>query len=77
MCIGVPVQIVEISDNDALGEIDGVQQRINIDLVPEVKEGDFVLLHAGCAVQILNKREAKKNIRLMNRIIKGKTEKKG
>ncbi len=68
MCIGVPVKIVEITNSEALVELDGVQQRINIDLVSGVKKGDYVLLHVGCAVQKVNKKEAKRTLELMKQL---------
>ena len=68
MCIGVPVKIIEIDGSKALVELDGVQKWINIDLVPEVKKGNYVLLHAGCAIQKVNKKEAKRTLNLLKQL---------
>ena len=68
MCIGVPVKIVEIDGSEALAELDGVQQKINIDLIEGLKKGNYVLLHAGCAIQIINEKEAKRNLNLMKKL---------
>ena len=68
MCIGVPVKIIKINGSEALVELDGVQQWINIDLVPEVEKGNYVLLHAGCAIQKVNEKEAKRTLNLLKKL---------
>lgn len=70
MCIGVPVKIVEINDSEALADLDGVRKRINIDLVPGVKIGNYVLLHAGCAIQKVNEKEAKRTLGILKQLSK-------
>jgi hydrogenase expression/formation protein HypC len=47
MCLAVPVQVVSIEGNEAEVEIGGVKRRVSIALTPEVKAGDYVLLHTG------------------------------
>ena len=71
MCIGVPVKIVEVSGSEALVELNGVQKKINIDLVPQGKKGDYVLLHAGCAIQKVNRKEAERTLDLLNQLKNG------
>lgn len=51
MCIAIPGQIVSINDNNALVNIMGVETIVNIQLVFGVKIGDYVLIHAGCAIE--------------------------
>ncbi|MHB1347238.1 MAG: HypC/HybG/HupF family hydrogenase formation chaperone [Candidatus Humimicrobiaceae bacterium] len=60
MCVAVPAKIITISDNTALIESAGVSKNINISLVPEVSVGDYVIVHAGFAIQIVDGEEAKK-----------------
>lgn len=67
MCIGVPVKIIEKNGSEAVVAMDGVCKRINLDLVPGAKEDDYVLLHAGCAIQKINEREAKKTLELLKK----------
>lgn len=59
MCLAVPAQLVKI--NDAIGtiELTGVQRDCSLLLVPEAKLGDWILVHAGFAVQIVDEEEAK------------------
>ncbi len=52
MCLGIPLRIESIEENnEAVGEMNGVKQRIRIDLIPNVKCGDYVMVHAGFALE--------------------------
>ncbi|MCX6347299.1 MAG: HypC/HybG/HupF family hydrogenase formation chaperone [Actinobacteria bacterium] len=64
MCVAVPAKIVTISDNIALIESAGVSKKIDISLVPEVRAGDYVIVHAGFAIQIVDSKEAQKILEL-------------
>ena len=68
MCIGVPVKIMENYGKEALVELDGVQQRINIELLNGVKRGEYVLLHAGCAIQRVDENKARYTLSLMEKL---------
>lgn len=58
MCLAFPGKIVSIENQQALADFDGVQKKINIGLVPEIKIGDFVIVHAGFAIQKLTEEDA-------------------
>ena len=58
MCLAVPAKIIKISDRTAVAETLGVKKEIDISLVPAVRTGDFVLIHAGFAIQIIEKEDA-------------------
>ena len=59
MCLAVPAQLVSI--NDAIGtvELTGATRDCSLLLVPDAKVGDWLLVHAGFAVQIVDEEEAK------------------
>lgn len=59
MCLGLPLQIVSIEGNEAMGEIDGIERKVRIDLVKDVRIGDFVMVHAGFAIDIVDEKTAK------------------
>ncbi len=59
MCLAVPAQLVAVNDFIGTIELTGVTRDVNLMLVPEAKVGDFVLVHAGCAVQVVDEEEAK------------------
>ncbi len=68
MCLGLPAKVVNIAGNNAEVEMMGVINNISIELLENVKAGDYVLVHAGCAIQILDQEEAAKTIEIFNEI---------
>ncbi|MBD8976767.1 HypC/HybG/HupF family hydrogenase formation chaperone [Veillonella magna] len=59
MCLAVPAQLVQVNEFVGTIALTGVTRDVNLMLVPEAKVGDWVLVHAGCAVQIVDEEEAK------------------
>ncbi len=59
MCLAVPAQLVSINDTIGTIELTGAQRDCSLLLVPEAKVGDWLLVHAGFAVQIVDEEEAK------------------
>lgn len=61
MCLAVPAKVVEIrEDGTGLVDAGGAGLRINITLVDNVDIGDYVLVHAGFAIEVIDKEEAEK-----------------
>ncbi|MFH1202452.1 MAG: HypC/HybG/HupF family hydrogenase formation chaperone [Candidatus Omnitrophota bacterium] len=58
MCLAVPMKIIKIDGDFAVVELDKVRQRANIQMVSKVSVGDFVIIHAGFAIQKVDKKEA-------------------
>ena len=69
MCLAVPVQVVSIEGNEAEVEIGGVKRKVSIMLTPEVRVGDYVLLHTGYAISVIDEAEAKETLKLFTEII--------
>lgn len=70
MCLGIPVQVIEFKeDGMAIAELSGIQREIGVQLVPEVKIGDWVILHAGFAIQILDEKEAEKTLKDLKELL--------
>lgn len=65
MCLAVPSRIVSVSGLQAEVDIDGVRRKTSLYLVPEAKVGDYVLLHAGFAIKILDEDEARETLDLL------------
>jgi hydrogenase expression/formation protein HypC len=68
MCLGVPGKIIRLEGKDAVVEILGAERSISIELLENVKPGDYVLIHAGCAIQVIDGEEALDTIRLFNEL---------
>lgn len=54
MCLAVPAQLVSCDAEEAVADLHGNRVRISTQLVPEVAVGDWVLVHAGFAIQRLD-----------------------
>jgi hydrogenase expression/formation protein HypC len=69
MCLGIPGKVVDtFHDNDILmGKVDfsGVCKRVCLEHVPEVRLGDYVLVHVGFALSILDEDEARRVFALL------------
>ncbi len=66
MCLGIPVKIVEKKGNTGIGEIGGVKREVDLRFLENVEIGDFVILHAGFAIQKLDEKEAEETLSLLN-----------
>ena len=64
MCLAVPVLITQIQGNEATVEIGGISRRVSIYLTPEARVGDYVLLHAGYAISVVEPEAAEETLRL-------------
>lgn len=58
MCLAFPGKIILIDGQQATADFDGVQKEVNIALVPDIKIGEYVIVHAGFAIQQLTKEDA-------------------
>jgi len=65
MCLSVPAKIVQVESNRAKAEVGGLLREISIDLCPEVAVGEYVLIHAGFAIQRLDEKEANETLDLL------------
>ncbi|WP_291630433.1 HypC/HybG/HupF family hydrogenase formation chaperone [Clostridium sp.] len=51
MCLAIPGEIIELKKDIARVSIMGVESEINIQIIEEPKVGDYILIHAGCAIK--------------------------
>ena len=66
MCLAVPMQIIEIKDGGmARVEAMGAERDAAIDLTPEAKVGDYVLVHAGFAIEVVDEQYAAETLELI------------
>ncbi len=69
MCLAVPAEVIEILDNDLVTiDVGGAKSRINVSLVDGVSVGDFVLVHAGFAIEKVDETEARKTMELFEQL---------
>ena len=62
MCLAIPLQLVEINGSSAIGEAMGMRREIRVDFIPDPKPGDYVIVHAGFAIERLPEQQALEDI---------------
>ncbi len=65
MCLAIPSKIVKIEDNVATIDVDGVQREASLLLVENPKVGDYVIVHAGFAINKINEEDALESLKLL------------
>jgi hydrogenase expression/formation protein HypC len=81
MCLAVPGKVMEITGDDPLmrsGKVSfgGILKEVNLACVPEAKVGDYVIVHAGLAISVLDEAEATTTLEYLNQIdLLGREEK--
>ena len=68
MCLGIPVKIISIEGDMATVAVEGVEYRASLQLLPGSVIGDYVMLHAGFAIEKVDPQEAAETLELLNRI---------
>ncbi|MEM3525931.1 MAG: HypC/HybG/HupF family hydrogenase formation chaperone [Candidatus Jordarchaeaceae archaeon] len=64
MCLAIPAKVLEIHGEKAIVDFGGVRREAWITLVDNVKVGDYLIIHTGYAIQILDKKEAEETLKL-------------
>ncbi len=68
MCLAIPALILSIDGEQAEADVGGVRKTVGVMLTPQVKEGDYVLLHAGYAIGIVDSHEAEETLALFKEL---------
>ena len=74
MCVAIPALIRSIDNDVAQVEIGGITQQANLQLCPQAKIGDYVIVHAGFAIQILDQENALETLKTLDEIAAIATE---
>jgi len=69
MCLAIPGKVALIEEKDGLRsgriEFGGISRRACLDFVPEAREGDYVMVHVGFAISVVDKEEAERTYALL------------
>ena len=74
MCLAIPMEIKSIENDMATCGVDGISVNASIALVPHAKVGDWAIVHAGFAIELLDEKEARKTLELFDEIEKAYLE---
>ncbi len=64
MCLAIPAKVISLKGDTARVEVDGVVREAALALVRGVRVGDYLILHAGFAIQKLDEEEAKETLKI-------------
>lgn len=68
MCLAVPMKIIKVNGEKATAEQGGCSRDIRTDFLENLVPGDYVLVHAGMAIEKINEEEAEETLRLIRMI---------
>lgn len=66
MCLAIPMKLLERREWDGAAELRGVRREVSLLLCPEAAPGDFVLVHAGFAIGVMDADEARRTLDLID-----------
>ena len=68
MCLAIPTLIKSVDGTTARAEIGGVERSISLALTPEARVGDYVLVHTGFAIGVIDEEEAHETLQLLEEL---------
>jgi hydrogenase expression/formation protein HypC len=68
MCVAVPALVKSIEGSLARVEVGGIARQVSIRLTPKARVGDYVIVHTGYAINVLNQAEGEETLRLFEEI---------
>ncbi|MDD4871314.1 MAG: HypC/HybG/HupF family hydrogenase formation chaperone [Kiritimatiellae bacterium] len=69
MCLAIPMKLTEVRDDGTgIADIDGAKSEVNLTLLDKPEKGNYVIIHAGFAIEILDEKEANERIKLFEEL---------
>ena len=68
MCLAIPLRLAEINGNEAVAESSGLRRRVRVDFIDGPRVGDYVIVHAGFAIERLSEEQALLDIEAWNEL---------
>jgi hydrogenase expression/formation protein HypC len=69
MCLAIPSKIIKIQNNMATIDVEGVQREASLMLIDDARVGDYVIVHAGFAIQKLDEAAARETLDLLREAV--------
>ncbi len=69
MCLGIPGKVVEITEGMAKVDVGGTRKEASLMLLEEASVGDYVIVHAGFAIEKVDEKEAEKTLEIVDELI--------
>ena len=68
MCLAIPMKIIKIDGDTAIVKAGGLERKANMSLLKSAKVGEYVLVHAGFAIEKIKESEARKTLKIMREL---------
>jgi hydrogenase expression/formation protein HypC len=68
MCLAIPAKIIKKYKDNAIVEVQGIRREANLTLCPEAKVGDYVIVHAGFAIRVLDPKDAQETLEIFKNL---------
>ena len=68
MCLGIPMKVLKIDGDDGIVESGGLRKKASFALMKNVKPGEYILMHAGFAIEKIKDAEARKTLKALREI---------
>ena len=68
MCLAVPLKLIEVRGSTAIGEAMGVSREIRVDFIRDPKPGEYVIVHAGFAIERLSAQQAELDLQAWSEV---------
>ena len=68
MCLAIPSRIVEINDTKGIVDVDGVKREVSLLMIEEPQLGDYVIVHAGFAIQRIDEKTAHESLEALREV---------
>jgi hydrogenase expression/formation protein HypC len=68
MCVAIPARIKSIEGHIAEVEVGGISRAVSVELTPDVRKDDYVLVHAGFAIHVIDEQEARETMKLFEEL---------
>lgn len=67
MCLAIPMKVVSIEKEFATVEVTGVKRKVSIQMLPNIKSGDYIIVHAGFAIQRVDEKQARETLKIFKK----------
>ncbi len=68
MCLAIPAKVIQIEGNTATVELSEMTTQADISLLEGVKTGDYLIIHTGMAIEVLNETEAQETLKILSEL---------
>jgi len=69
MCLGIPMKVIELGEGTAVVELEGTRRVVSTALLDDVERGQYVIVHAGFGIQVLDEAEAEETLAILRQLV--------